>query len=158
MRFQLRESSNASPAASISVGAVSVVLTRVRTRPPLAKPGPVSATETETGRAVRTARWKYGVTAPYDADEPSSRTYAEAFLYDLDNDPYELVNLIGMPAFRGVAADLRGRLLEWIARIEGESPSVTAHAETGQRQHWLNARNSWQIIERARSVRGHGGA
>ena len=48
--------------------------------------------ETETGRGVRTKRWKYAVTAPYDDAQAASATYREAFLYDLENDPYESIS------------------------------------------------------------------
>ena len=55
----------------------------------------VQISESEVGRAIRTSRWKYAVTAPekdgwQDAD---SDRYVEAFLYDLYADPYELNNL-----------------------------------------------------------------
>jgi len=81
--------------------------------------------ETETGRALRTQRWKYGVTADYHADDPCSNTYTESYLYDLDHDPYELANLAGMKPFRGIANDLRSRLLNWIADIEdGQLPVI----------------------------------
>ena len=75
--------------------------------------------ETETGRALRTHRWKYGVTSEYDKDSPRSDVYREAYLYDLDSDPHEMVNLVGLTAFREVANDLKVRLLSWIAEIEG---------------------------------------
>ena len=81
--------------------------------------------ESETGRAIRTKRWKYGVTADYDHDRPGAPSYREVYLYDLDADPYEMVNLAGMAAFRETADMLKARLLDWIARIEGETPEIT---------------------------------
>jgi arylsulfatase A-like enzyme len=78
--------------------------------------------ETETGRAIRTHRWKYGVTSDYHHDRPGSDSYREAYLYDLDADPHEMVNLIGMNSFASVTADLRDRLIGWISRIEGGRP------------------------------------
>jgi arylsulfatase A-like enzyme len=80
--------------------------------------------ETETGRGVRTKRWKYAVTAPYDESQPGAPGYREAFLYDLENDPYELVNLAGMSTFRPIADDMQARLLRWISEIEGEQPAI----------------------------------
>lgn len=118
----------------------------------------VQISETECGRAIRTARWKYGVSSPYDADEPAAASYDEAFLYDLDSDPYELVNLIGMPAFAGVVADLRARLLNWIGRIEGESPRIVDHPAMYQRQHRLTARELLDDYQKGEVGRGHGGA
>ena len=84
----------------------------------------IQISESQTGRALRTLRWKYAVTAPYDHDRQSSETYAEDALYDLDNDPYELVNLVGMAPFRQVADKLKSRLLANIQHIEGETPFI----------------------------------
>jgi arylsulfatase A-like enzyme len=75
--------------------------------------------ETETGRALRTHKWKYGVTSEYRDDASRSDAYRECYLYDLDADPYEMVNLAGMTAFRETANALKSRLLDWIAKIEG---------------------------------------
>lgn len=90
--------------------------------------------ESETGRALRTRRWKYGVTADYDHNRPGATTYREVYLYDLDADPHELVNMIGMPAFRDLADDLKRRLLGWIERIEGETPEIVNAPPVFQRQ------------------------
>lgn len=96
--------------------------------------------ETETGRALRTQRWKYGVTSEYHEDLPRSDVYREAYLYDLDSDPYEMVNLVGMDAFRGIADDLKARLLRWIAEIEeGHRPEILDAPERYSRQYRLNA-------------------
>lgn len=96
--------------------------------------------ETETGRALRTHRWKYGVTADYDHASPDSASYAEAYLYDLDADPWEMVNLAGMDAFDTVTAELRARLLGWIERIEGTTPEITPAPRRGGRQLRLDKR------------------
>ena len=63
----------------------------------LADPWPddvfVQISESGIGRAVRTRRWKYAVqsdAAPRGAEGASS--YDEAYLYDLEADPYELRN------------------------------------------------------------------
>lgn len=81
--------------------------------------------EAETGRAIRTDRWKYGVTSEYRDDAPRSSTYSEHYLYDLANDPYEMVNLVGMSAFRELADDLKRRLLRLIHDYEdGHAPTI----------------------------------
>ena len=52
--------------------------------------------ESQVGRAIRTKRWKYSVTAP-DKDgvaDSESDSYVEDFLYDLENDPHERNNLV----------------------------------------------------------------
>ncbi|UGQ09839.1 sulfatase-like hydrolase/transferase [Yinghuangia sp. ASG 101] len=98
----------------------------------------VQVSESEVGRAVRTSRWKYAVTAP-GADgwtTPSSAHYVESALYDLDNDPYELDNLVGLTSHREIADTLRGELLAWLARVGEEEPAIEAapEREPGQRR------------------------
>lgn len=69
--------------------------------------------ESQVGRAVRTHRWKYGVVAP-DKDgwnESGADEYAEAYLYDLEADPYELRNLVSLEAYDKIRNELRERLL-----------------------------------------------
>ncbi|RED58166.1 sulfatase-like hydrolase/transferase [Cohnella phaseoli] len=98
----------------------------------------VQISETEVGRAVRTQRWKYGVTAP-DKDgfaDGGSDRYAETSLYDLQADPYELTNLIGLDSHAEVAEAMRGRLLRRMTEA-GESAPVIVPAEArpgGQRR------------------------
>jgi arylsulfatase A-like enzyme len=91
----------------------------------------IQVSEAEIGRAVRTERWKYSV---YDPDmggreAPGSDHYMERYLYDLDADPYERVNLVGHPEYREVSDHLRDRLAERIADVEGDSPTIkpTSH-------------------------------
>lgn len=77
----------------------------------------VQITEEEVGRAIRTRRWKYAVTA-VDVDPRragAAERYFERHLYDLEQDPHELRNLISDPAYGSVRADLRHMLL---ARME----------------------------------------
>jgi arylsulfatase A-like enzyme len=89
--------------------------------------------EMETGRYIRTDRWKYAVVAGgVDPNEvPASDCYEEAFLYDLDCDPYELNNLVAIPAYRSVREELRTRLLDWIEKIEGTVPEIQENSSTG---------------------------
>jgi arylsulfatase A-like enzyme len=88
----------------------------------------VQISESQTGRCVRTARWKYSVRCP-DTDEqgvpvskPDSDVYADDFLYDLDADPWELTNLIGMPTYREIVADMRRRLVARMTAIGEVEP------------------------------------
>ena len=86
----------------------------------------VQISESEVGRALRTDRWKYSVYDP-DADgwnESASDRYVERYLYDLDADPYELVNLAGRQQYRDVAERLRERLADRIEAVEGEEPTI----------------------------------
>jgi arylsulfatase A-like enzyme len=109
--------------------------------------------ETETGRALRTHRWKYGVASAYDRDEPRSDVYRESYLYDLDNDPYEMVNLVGLTSFRQVADDLKARLLRWIHTIEdGQAPEILDAKPRFPRQYRLHASDLIDAVDREREI------
>lgn len=87
----------------------------------------IQISESQVGRAVRTQRWKYGVTAP-DKDphaDACSKRYEEEFLYDLKHDPYELVNLIGMDVYRPAADRLKEALKAWLIEIESIDAEIT---------------------------------
>ncbi len=88
----------------------------------------IQISEAEVGRAVRTRRWKYGITAPHQDGwhDSSSDRYLEAYLYDLRADPYELTNLIGMDSHQEVTAVLRERLLRRLAEAGEAVPTVIA--------------------------------
>lgn len=80
----------------------------------------------ELGRAIRTDRWTYAVSAP-DAegiDEHESDTYVERYLYDLDADPHQRVNLAGREAYRDVADRLRARLLDRMEDVEEQTATI----------------------------------
>ncbi len=95
------------------------------------------------GRALRTRRWKYAVTAPdtYKArgDAPE---YEETHLYDLQSDPYELSNLIHSPPHQQVCAALRERLQQRMQAI-GEPPAriLPAVLDTGFTQRTVDYPN-----------------
>ncbi|WP_020617155.1 sulfatase-like hydrolase/transferase [Paenibacillus daejeonensis] len=98
----------------------------------------VQISESQVGRAIRTHRWKYSVSAP-DADpirDASAPVYQEEFLYDLYADPYELSNLAGYESHREVADTLRETLIRRIVEA-GEAPPVIEPAPSvaaGQRK------------------------
>ena len=86
----------------------------------------IQISEAEVGRAVRTRRWKYGVIAPHKDgwhDSVSDR-YVEAYLYDLQADPYELTNLIGMKSHQEATAVLQKRLLRRLAEAGEAIPTI----------------------------------
>ena len=68
--------------------------------------------QTPTVHAVRTSKYKYiryhGI---WDINE----------LYDIENDPNEMNNLIRQPEYARVARDLRNALFEWLEQTDGES-------------------------------------
>lgn len=84
----------------------------------------VQISESCCARALRTERWKYGVTAlGAPGSQPTADAYTETHLYDLAADPHELHNLVGRRELRPVADDLKARLLRCLAAAE-EPPAV----------------------------------
>jgi len=86
----------------------------------------IQISESQVGRAVRTHRWKYSVSAP-DKDgkqHPASDHYQEEFLYDLEADPYELTNLIGLESHQKVAAVMRDRLIHRMVKVGEAEPII----------------------------------
>jgi arylsulfatase A-like enzyme len=86
----------------------------------------IQISESQVGRSVRTHRWKYGVNAP-DKDgnrDPGSERYEVQYLYDLQADPYELTNLIGLDSHRQVADTMRTRLLRRMAEAGEATPEI----------------------------------
>ncbi|WP_192582966.1 sulfatase-like hydrolase/transferase [Streptomyces albicerus] len=88
----------------------------------------VQISESEVGRALRTDRWKYGVTAPgADAwNDARAETYEDAYLYDLESDPDELTNLVDDPAHASLRQELRERLTQRIVASGEPQPTITA--------------------------------
>lgn len=80
--------------------------------------------ESQIGRAIRTKKWKYSVTAP-NRDAAFSEKYTEDFLYDLENDPYEKNNLIGDPNLSEVRKELRSILVDYMKKA-GEPEFIIA--------------------------------
>ncbi|MCF3648429.1 sulfatase-like hydrolase/transferase [Synoicihabitans lomoniglobus] len=82
----------------------------------------VQISESQTGRCVRTARWKYSVSTAGSAE--SAATYTDDCLYDLEADPWELDNLIGRTAYGSVVAELRERLVTRMISIGETVPTI----------------------------------
>ena len=78
--------------------------------------------ESQTGRCVRTDRWKYSVSMP--ERKLDSPFYHEEFLYDLVKDPHERNNLVSDPDLADVRAELAQLLSADIARVEGQEPEI----------------------------------
>ena len=97
----------------------------------------IQISETMCGRAIRHGRWKYAVRQADEADrnKPAAARYQEEFLYDLQADPYELDNRIGLASLAEVQALLRGRLVAAIREIEGLDAEILPAEEkpAGQR-------------------------
>jgi len=83
--------------------------------------------EEALGRAIRTEQWKYCVFDPSvtDPKQPWSEHYVERHLYDLRNDPNEIVNLAGRVDTREIAAQLREKLIARIVENGEPRPTIT---------------------------------
>lgn len=85
----------------------------------------VQISESQVGRAMRSKRWKYAVSAP-DKDgwhDACSERYVESELYDLQADPEELRNLAGLETHRELADALRARLIKRMV-LAGEAEPI----------------------------------
>ncbi len=80
----------------------------------------------ELGRYVRTKKWKYGFQAPDRKtwNNGMSNSYVESVLYDLENDPYEMCNLIGFESHRDLARRLKELLLARMKEAGEELPQI----------------------------------
>ena len=97
----------------------------------------VQISEAQVGRAVRTHRWKYGVNAPdkQGGHDPGSDVYEDQYLYDLQVDPYELTNLIGIEAHQPVVEKMRKRLIRRMVEAGEAAPEIRSaeSRKSGQR-------------------------
>ncbi len=86
----------------------------------------VQISESQVGRCIRTARWKYSVEAigKNPVKDSGSDEYTETTLYDLAADPYELKNLIGMDSHEKVAIQLRAILCRRMKEAGEAEPKI----------------------------------
>lgn len=87
----------------------------------------IQISEHHVGRALRTRRWKYEITAADlsgNVDMNSTR-YQEAYLYDLEKDPYELENLCDREDYVEIRNVLRAELLKRIVDAGEPRPEIT---------------------------------
>ena len=59
------------------------------------------------------------------SDKPSSKQYTETNLYDLDADPYELNNLIGISTYDEIVTSLRKKIKSKIKKVENITTKIT---------------------------------
>ena len=86
----------------------------------------IQISESHVGRAIRSRRWKYAVTAP-DKDgwgDMNSDAYVESELYDLLADPNELHNRAGCESHRDIADVLRSRLVRRMIEAGEDEPVI----------------------------------
>jgi arylsulfatase A-like enzyme len=86
----------------------------------------IQISEHHVGRALRTRRWKYEIEAPGKDGwrDSGSDFYAEARLYDLEEDPNELKNLIASPDHAEIRAWLRGRIATRMEEVGEARPEI----------------------------------
>lgn len=75
----------------------------------------IQISESQIGRAVRTDKWKYSVSAK-NADKAFADEYKDDFLYDLENDPFEKNNLISSPEHCEIRLEMRKLLIEYMKK------------------------------------------
>jgi len=87
----------------------------------------IQISESQLARSLRTEKWKYCI-ADQDSngsDKPSSNQYTETNLYDLDADPYELNNLIGISTYDEIVYSLRKKIKSKIKKVENITTKIT---------------------------------
>ena len=101
----------------------------------------IQISEAQVGRSVRTQRWKYCVDAPDKSgyDDSGSESYVEQYLYDLEIDPYELRNLIGLESHTEVADVMRDRLLRRMVEAGEAEPTIEKATSRPSGQHLMSA-------------------
>jgi len=86
----------------------------------------IQISEIEVGRAIRTDRYKMHVTS-CDGSGPLNAhavKYKYVYLYDLEKDPGEHLNLIDNPVYKGVIKDLTIRIKKHILDVEGINAKI----------------------------------
>ena len=80
----------------------------------------IQISESYVGRAIRTKKYKYCIIDPTKLpyEENQSLEYEEHYLYDLENDPLERVNLIKSKAYEDVRLELRAKMKEFVKNVE----------------------------------------
>ena len=99
------------------------------------------------GRAIRSQRWKYAVTAPEKKgwDDPASDHYVESELYDLLADPEELHNRAGLETHRDVCDVLRSRLIRRMIEANEAEPIIEpAPLIPGRGQLQVDIEEGWR--------------
>lgn len=82
--------------------------------------------ESCVGRAIRTDKWKYSIAGlnVSGLKDSFADVYKEEFLYDLEADPYELVNRIDKPQYKKIKKILKNKILNKIREVEGRTPEI----------------------------------
>ena len=90
----------------------------------------IQISEDSISRCIRTKRYKYSVKAkgfkPWNGavTHMSSDTYHDDYLYDLENDPHELNNLIEDLSYYGIKLKLREQLIKRMVDAKEKAPII----------------------------------
>jgi arylsulfatase A-like enzyme len=86
----------------------------------------IQISESQVGRAVRTKKWCYSVTAPnrQGGTDSASDVYVEEFLYDQETDPHERNNLVTNSVYEDQRAVLKEILLRRMKEAGEEVPEI----------------------------------
>jgi arylsulfatase A-like enzyme len=87
----------------------------------------IQISESMLGRAIRTKQWCYCVVdrSKTGLEQPTSMHYEEYQMYNLADDPAELVNLVGRKEYAPQATELREKLKQCMAAAGEEVPEIT---------------------------------
>ncbi len=85
----------------------------------------IQISESQVGRAIRTAEWKYSVRAKENPSEfAGADIYYEDFLYDLKNDPHERENLVRDDRYIEVRKKLADTLIKRMVSAGEKAPQI----------------------------------
>lgn len=85
----------------------------------------VQISETQIGRAIRTPKYKYSIKALKNGrSKKDSKVYYEDYLYDLENDPYEKMNLANDKNFKEIRKNLAKQLSDEMEKAWELKPKI----------------------------------
>ena len=85
----------------------------------------IQISESQVGRAIRTEKYKYSVRALSNGfTKKNSKVYYEDYLYDLENDPYEKMNLANDKNFKEIRKTLAKQLSDEMEKAWELKPKI----------------------------------
>ena len=85
----------------------------------------IQISESQVGRAIRTEKYKYSVRALGNGfTKKDSKIYYEDYLYDLENDPYEKMNLANDKNFKEIRKNLAKQLSDEMEKAWELKPKI----------------------------------
>ncbi len=85
----------------------------------------IQISESQVGRAIRTKKYKYSVRAFGNGfAKKDSKVYYEDYLYDLENDPYEKMNLANDKNFKEIRKNLAKQLSDEMEKAWELKPKI----------------------------------